>query len=507
MNKKGFNALVVLVILFVGWVIFAGNRLPAELRKQIQSEQKNLEAAKQKLADQRRTVTQQASAEPVLFQVRGFDHESLARLNEAGAALSEADRLAAQLAILNQRNRKSTTAEVEDLIRRERERRAAALNEADQVAREADMRMSLKRNFPETLQKIQTSAVALQSADYSPVIAKVEKSEADWPSKRDDLQAKLNALIAPKKEAPQWVEAAKELAAKPKDQLNTADYTRALEIDESVSHAPGPAQAVALSELSHQLYTSWDNVLEDLDKEHGVYREKIKHVVTTVPAPGSNGSTTSDNLWKDVSPDQWHVLEKDVGMSVAHKPLGKYDSEADLTPEPPGFAYMASPSEGRNQYGYWDHREGGSVWTWLPEYLILRDLLSNRSYQPVPSWDWDRYRQSQRYGKTYYGYDTSGAPRYGSHGTFTLQRYANSRYVQSGGFSGSKYGSSGGFSGSKYGNGSTPSMGSSSTSGNRFGSSSSSSGPKKFGSSSSGGMHFGSSSHSSSGRSFGGRRR
>ena len=114
---------------------------------------------------------------------------------------------------------------------------------------------------------------------------------------------------------------------------------------------------------------------------------------------------------------------------------------------------MASPAEGRNQYGYWDNRGGTSVWTWLPEYLILRDLLSPRYYQPIPSYEWGRYQQARRYGQTYYGRDESGAPKYGSHGTFTAQSYANSRYVQSGGFSGSKYSSSGGFSGSKYGSG------------------------------------------------------
>jgi hypothetical protein len=180
-------------------------------------------------------------------------------------------------------------------------------------------------------------------------------------------------------------------------------------------------------------------------------------------------------------------------MTIAHKSLGLYDSEADHTPEPAGFAYMASPDQGRNQYGYWEHGDGGSFWHWLPEYLILRDLLSHHSYMPIPSYDWGRYQEARRYGQTYYGRDEGGLPKFGSHGTFTQQRYGSSRYAQSGGFSGSKYAS---------GSGSRPSMGVPTPSGRSFGSSGSSpSAGRKFG-----GGSFGKSFGRSAGRSFGGRR-
>ena len=172
-------------------------------------------------------------------------------------------------------------------------------------------------------------------------------------------------------------------------------------------------------------------------------------------------------------------------MTVAHKDFGRYDSEADRTPEPPGFAYMASPEQGRNQYGYWEHREGGSFWAWLPEYLILRDLLSNRTYQPVPSSDWLHYRQTQRAGGTYYGHDAQGAPKYGSSGTFTRKSYADSRYVQHGGFSASSYASR------SFGGAASSSTHATSPSGQRFGSRGRA-----------GGMRFGSRSRGA-GRSFG----
>ena len=504
MNRTAFGVIAAVVAIFLGWAVIAGNRLPAELRTQIQSEQSQLDSAKKTIADERSTVSTDAAADPELFQVRGFDREWPARFTEAGTALGEADRYAATLEQLRRRNSRSTRAEVQDLIARERDRRTAALSDGATALKEAQKRIDLKHNFAQTLTGIESRAKQFETADYSSVVPKVEKAEADWPSRKEDLQTRLNALLAPKKEAVQWEQSARVLEARNAADLKSDDYAKALDLEESIDHAPGAAQAQELDHLSHQLYTSWDNILEDLDKDHDLYREKLKHVVTTVPAPSVKGSTVSENLWKQVPPDQWHLVENDVGMTIAHKPLGEYDTEANHTPQPAGFAYMASPTEGRNQYGYWDNRGGSSVWTWLPEYLILSSLLSNHGYQPVPYYEWNRYSQAQRYGQTYYGRDNSGVPKYGSHGTFTAQHYGSSRYVQTGGFSGSKYGSGGGFSGSKYGSGNSAGSSASSSAGHRFGSSSDSA-PHKFGGSSSG-MRFGSGSRSS-GRSFGGRRR
>ncbi len=144
----------------------------------------------------------------------------------------------------------------------------------------------------------------------------------------------------------------------------------------------------------------------------------------------------------NVSAPAFHAVEGDVGMAIAHKDAGLFDSEAENTPEPAGFAYVASPAQGSNQYGYWSHSGGESVWTFLPQYLILRELLWNHDYRPVATDEYMAYRTAQRSGSTYYGREpATGLPKYGSHGTFTQTHYAGSRYVQSGGFKGSAYAS------------------------------------------------------------------
>jgi hypothetical protein len=207
------------------------------------------------------------------------------------------------------------------------------------------------------------------------------------------------------------------------------------------------AQSSELESLSGQLYDSWDKVLTDLDVERRdperIYRERIKTIRTHYTDVASKQSdNTVSQQWVNVSGPQFHAVENDLGMTIAHKDAGLFDSEANTTPQPAGFAYIAPESQGRNEYGYWDHSHGTSVWTWLPEYLILRDLLWNHDYRPVIADEYRGYQTAARAGRTYYGQASpTAAPKYGTQGTFTQTHYANSRYAQNGGFRGSAYSS------------------------------------------------------------------
>jgi hypothetical protein len=213
------------------------------------------------------------------------------------------------------------------------------------------------------------------------------------------------------------------------------------------------SKAGELQSLSVQLYYSWDKILTDLDdSRYGsdqVFRERIKTVRTQfIDVASKKIETTSDEQWLNVSEPQFRAVQNDLGMAIAHKDAGLFDSEAQTTPQPAGFAYIAPESQGSNQYGYWDDSSGHSVWTWLPEYLILRELL-HHDYRPVLADEYRAYRTAQSTGSTYYGQESPAAPpKYGTHGTFTQTHYADSRYVQRGGFSASGYASHPGTAGS-----------------------------------------------------------
>ncbi len=177
-----------------------------------------------------------------------------------------------------------------------------------------------------------------------------------------------------------------------------------------------------------------------------LYREKVKLVRTHFAEAGDRAPQTStEERWVETSPAAYQAVENDLGMAISHKDAGLYDSEAQNTAQPAGFAYIAPPSVGSNQYGYWSHDDrGNSFWTFLPQYLIMRELFWGHSYRPIVVNEYNTYYTYQRTGRTYYGNESPAAPpKYGSHGTFTQQRYSSSRYVQSGGFRNSAFASGG----------------------------------------------------------------
>ena len=86
-------------------------------------------------------------------------------------------------------------------------------------------------------------------------------------------------------------------------------------------------------------------------------------------------------------------------MESVHHP--HTHSEAQTTAQPAGFAYIAPPSVGSNQYGYWTHNEQGSFWTFLPQYLIMRELFWGNSYRPILVDEYNSYNTYARQGRTW----------------------------------------------------------------------------------------------------------
>ena len=332
------------------------------------------------------------------------------------------------------------------LLGEERELRLAALRDADAMDAEAGKWTEVKNNAPKYIAKMQGEYDAIHKADLSKVTAAVEKADKDWPAKKADLDARLASLKASATGADsQWSssEAARKAAAA--GSLDGGSIATLIHTDDALAkEADGVTRgADQLIGLTGQLYYSYDKILEDLDQNRSgmdaIYREKIKTVKTQfTDVAAKKTDVSSDVEWQDVPASQYRAVENDLGMAISHKDAGMYDSEATTVAQPPGFAYMATPEQGRNQYGYWDH----GIWTWLPEYLIMRELFWGPRYVPIYVNEYNGYYTARNLGRSYYGASTPAAPpKYGSHGTFTEQRYAGSRYVQSGGFGGSRYSS------------------------------------------------------------------
>ena len=357
-----------------------------------------------------------------------------ASISGAKINLQSAENDARELAGLVKRNRPDPR--IARLLSDERNLRQTAILKAQSVDQAAAKWLEYKRDPASFTAKIKAERATIQAFDFAPVTQAVHHAEQDWPLKKPVLESRLSSLTS---------------NAKPADSPTQATPSVLIAEEDELSHQANSlgAQSLQLQHECGQLYDSWDKILTDLDRpQYGpdtLYRERIKTVRTHwIDVPLKKTETHSDEKWTDVSESSFHAVEDDIGMAIAHKDAGLFDSEAQTTPQPPGFSYVASPSVGSNQYGYWSHEGGQSVWTFLPEYLILRELLWNHDYRPVMVTEYNAYHVAQSRGTTYYGRETpTAAPKYGTHGTFTQTHYADSRYVQSGGFKGSAYASGG----------------------------------------------------------------
>jgi hypothetical protein len=460
MSRSGLKFTAVLLSLLIVTVLFAGlDNLPRGLRKQIDSERATLASAQSQLQAARAEVGRDLQSEAALFAGIPASRQWPARFDKAGALFQSAARDMETLSRLQRDNRRQDRPRVESLLSEERGHRASAAAEASSVQKEAAHWIDLKQHLPQALQQMDKDYRAIHEFDLASGAAAAEKAGRDWPEKKADLDARLaagRALAAESDRAWEASAAARRQAAS--GNYANLDFGALLGTADLLRNAAAdlPRKAGELKSLSAQLYDSWDKVLVDLETR-GIgnskeYDQKIRTVkVHVADSSSQTGNTTSEERWVTVPRSTFQAMQNNLGMAIEHKPAGKYDSEVERTPQPAGFAYMAPPSQGSNQYGRWEHRDGRDFWVFYGQYALMRDLLFNSDYRPLDRGEWDQYRTSRSRGETYYGRESGSGQKYGTQGATTQQRYSGSSYAERGGFKDSKYASkSGSYRDSQY---------------------------------------------------------
>lgn len=437
---------VVVALLLLGACV---GSLPPSLRRDIAHEHDDLRDAERQVQHLQQIVSEDVANDPDLFK-NASTPDWTAKFRAARERLATAEEADGKLLDLSRHNRADSRKAAERLLVEVRNLRESAIAESKTVEAAANRRVDFKRDLDSNLRKMSREYDAVRAADLGPLSTTVERTGRDWPAKKDVLNSRLASLSEiPKTAETEWnaTEAVRQDALN--GNIDGQKIATLIEADDVLAGdaASMTANADGLRGLCGQLYDSWDKILTDLDvSSYGsepLYRERIKTVRThIVDLSAKTSETSSDERWTNVSESSFHAVENDLGMAIAHKDAGLFDSEAQETPQPAGFAYIAPESQGSNQFGHWDHRGGETFWTWLPQYLILRELLWDHDYRPVVLDEYRGYRSAQSSGRTYYGQATPASPpKYGTHGTFTETHYAQSRYVQSGGFKGSAYAS------------------------------------------------------------------
>jgi len=439
------------VVLLLLTLISCAGGLPPSLQREIANENEKIQTAEHYLTRLQTSIQQEVAQSPDFFNGATEPSQWPTTLTSARASLDQAQSAARELAVLPRS--RNEEAQAERLLSQERYYVQGAAHLTQSVQESAAHWQSLHKDPAAFLARMNGEYQTIHTADLTTLAKTISQAEKDWPAKASDLDHRLADLRAiPPQGETEWASTAalRQQTATGKiagSQVETLIATDTKLATQAQTLASEPAR---VSGLCAQLYNSWDKILTDLDESHyggdPLYRERLKTVTTHyLDVPTKKTETHSEEHWTTVSESSFHAVTNDLGMAISHKDAGHFDSEAENTPQPPGYAYVASPEQGSNQYGYWTHPSGGeSFWTFLPQYLILRELLWNHDYHPVVAADYGAYRMAQRAGTSYYGQRTpNAAPTYGSHGTFTQSHYAGSRYVQSGGFSGSAYASRG----------------------------------------------------------------
>src|SRR5450759_4877967 len=460
MSKSSLRILAVLLTVGILVVLFAGlDGLPGAVKAQIAAERKSFTAAESQLQSAQAEVSRNLAGESALFRALPSAREYPDRLGWAASSLAAAGQSLAELEQLQKQNRRSDRDRAESLLAREKQVRAAAVADAENVRKDAAHWVDLKQHLPQEVQDMERDYASVHAVDLAAAAAAAQKAQADWPEKKNDLDSRLataRGILSRSDDLWQSTTEARRAAAA--NDYNKVDFGTLFAAADTLKTGAAdlPKQAEQLKTLSAQLYESWDKVLVDMETRGSgnarAYDQKIKTVRTkVVDATGKASTATSDEKWVDVSKAQYQAMEKNLGMAIEHKPAGKYETESERVAQPAGFAYMA-PQGQSNQYGHWEQSNGTSFWVFYGQYALMRDLLFNRSYRPLDYREYQDYHTYRQRNETYYGRDTATqAPKYGTSGTATQEHYSGSTFAKSGGFKDSKYASKpGGYRDSQY---------------------------------------------------------
>jgi hypothetical protein len=476
MNRRSLGALAIVIIILMIFVALAGlDNLPRNLRSSIAAASTELASDRSLFTGNRDYVTRALSSEPELFRTKAALYRN--RLDQGNACLATADSQLAGLQQLAKQNRRQDTSKAEAELAKFEALRKGCGQDATGLRAEAERWVNYKRELPKRLAAMKASYESVHAFDIDAAVAPARKAQLDWPAKRDDVESRVTQLKGIKTQAEgAWDSSAKLRAEAEANDRTGFDYAAFFQSADRIDEAARQLKTGgdSINQLAAQLYTSWDKLLLDVDDNHGV-REKVRLVKTKYKdATLASGEASSEERWEDADSTRKHDAEKTVGMVIARKPAGKYDSEVERTVQPPAIAYVAPPGQS-NSYGSWQN----GVWSWLPQYLILSHML-NASRGPIGYPDYEGYYQARRRGETYYGREGSrwwnsdrSVPSRGSGGGILgrARDWANSRsgnsgtstggdfykerpktYNNGGGYSGSQYQNRGSYSGSRYQN-------------------------------------------------------
>ncbi len=452
-----FLAVGIVVLMVIVAVAGLGGGLPRSTHALVNGSTRTVKQSQQQFGEHRQAVEKALAGDADLF-TDGVDAVWKERLANAAKRFEEArvELGAARKALAE--NDKEKRVEIESAAQRAQNAARLSLAEAAEIRGTATERVRVKREFNDAVAKIETTHKSVQAADVSGLKALVAQAVLDWPGKKADLEnriARVEAHVARAQSAWQSAQAAGARAdSKPEERQYAKVAAAAKTLREVDGHITNDSAKVRA--LTGQLYLSWDKILADMEIQESAvvtFHHKIKTVTTDTRGVTEEkpAKPVEKEAWTKVDKTRYLAMENNLGMVIAHKDAGKYDSEATKVAQAPGYAYVAPPGQ-RNRYGHWENRGGSSFWVFYGQYAFMRHMFWGSSWGGgIGTTHYHHYHDSYRSGRTWYGRDKSGKQMYGSKGSFASSSYSESKYKKSNGYATSRFKKSGGtYRGSKY---------------------------------------------------------
>jgi hypothetical protein len=469
MNRRALGFLAILIIVLMAIVAMAGlDNLPRQLRSRAEGASTQIQSDRKHFESNRAAVERALTTEPDLFRTQTAPWRD--EIRKAQAQLGEAEITVTSLRGLAEANRRQDRQTVERDLAKLDSLRGSAVLATDRIRRQAERWIEYKRDLPHQLETMRTNYEHVHTWDVAAATAPAQKAMTDWPGKKDDLQHRTDALSALKQQGEAaWVSTSEARAKAESQDWAAVDYAALFSGGEQLQSTLKQLSdgTSAMNTLAPQPYVDRNKLLLDLADGP---RQKVRVIETKFSNSSlKDGQTTYRERWETIDEARFHELAQNVGTVVERKPAGKYDSEAELTPQAPAYAYIAQPGQ-LNAYGRWSN----GVWEWLPQYLLFSQLLMRSAHPPITSGDFYAYESARRRGESWYGrsgeYRRPSSSEWWSRRGSAARRALDSLARSSGGsgwyrerprtsespswgsgsYSGSRYQSRGSFSGSRY---------------------------------------------------------
>ena len=134
--------------------------------------------------------------------------------------------------------------------------------------------------------------------------------------------------------------------------------------------------------------------------------------------------------WIEVQEGYYEDNEDNLGMEVISKPYGYFEEDKLEEAAPPGMSKVGNP-----KYGKWvTNSSGQRQWGWFEHYMFYNLMFGGSNHYSHGSWN--NWNNDYRGREPYYGRNTAGTQKYGTHGSSvrTSPKYSKTDFARKGGF-------------------------------------------------------------------------